>query len=582
MSRRVRRRRAASAWLLVALCVVTVPFVAFDKAAAAQEAGPLVVQLDNLPGQSVVCWLESSLVRVYPKSPPGQRRTVSLVAARNRHVSFQVCLANRGTSALDIACSVEGAAGCEVRVRRVGYVPQWRATTDTPAGELDGVEHVPGLVPDPLYPETTARVGPGENQSFWITIAVPADADPGTRDLRVRYARSNGALVAELHAELDVRSLVVQPRRDFPVTHWWRPETIYEHYAIEPFGERWWQLAEAYIRNLVAHGNNVIFVQQFFPRREVVKRPAQLLTITRPAPGQYEFDWTNVRRLVRLARECGATHFEWSHLWIYWGVEHAMPVYTIENGRAELLWPTDTDGHGEVYTGFLRQFLPSFHQFLQEEKLLDCSFFHLSDEPSAGHIPNYRRARQTLRELAPWMEVIDALSDIEFGRQKLTDMPIPLVSAAGPYIDEKIPHWVYFCCAPRGPYLNRFMDTPLPKIRMSGWLFYRLQARGFLHWGYNCWQRLEQDAMIDPFHEGAAGCWPDIPYGDPFVVYPGPDGPIDSIRWEVFAESLEDYAMLQTAGVKPDDPLLRDIHTYGDFPKTEAWINAAVQRVLDE
>jgi hypothetical protein len=126
------------------------------------------------------------------------------------------------------------------------------------------------------------------------------------------------------------------------------------------------------------------------------------------------------------------------------------------------------------------------------------------------------------------------------------------------------------------------MDTPLAKIRMSGWLFYRLGARGFLHWGYNCWQKLEQDAMVNPFIEGAAGLWPDIPYGDPFVVYPGPDGPIDSIRWEVFAESLEDYAMLQSAGIPPDDPLLAGIRSYAEFPKTGQWITDATAHVLGE
>ena len=415
--------------------------------AETRSDGPLLVPVGDNPEQIIACWLQTSLQRVYPTSPAGQQRTLSVLTARNRHVSFQACLANRGPAALDVGCTVTGAAGCEVRVRRVGYVPQWHATTDTPIEELDGEGYVPGLVPDPLYPETTARVGPHENQSFWITITVPAEASPGVRDLAIRFVLPNGAAQAELHAKLDVRSLVVQPRRDFPVTHWWRPETIYEHYEIEPFGDQWWKLAEAYIRNLVAHGNNVIFVQQLFPRREFVRRPAQMVKISCPAPGQYEFDWSDVRRLVRLARDCGATQFEWSHLWIYWGVQHAMPVYTLKDGQAVPLWPSDTDGHGELYTNFLRQFLPSFHQFLQEENLLDCSYFHLSDEPATEHIPNYRRARQTLRELAPWMKVMDALSDVEYGRQALTDMPIPVVSAAQAYIDEKIPHWVYFCCA---------------------------------------------------------------------------------------------------------------------------------------
>ena len=52
------------------------------------------------------------------------------------------------------------------------------------------------------------------------------------------------------------------------------------------------------------------------------------------------------------------------------------------------------------------------------------------------------------------------------------------------------------------------------------------------------------------------------------MIYPGKDGPIDSIRWEVFAESLQDYAILQTAGIKPDDPLLAPLKSYADFPKT--------------
>jgi hypothetical protein len=124
------------------------------------------------------------------------------------------------------------------------------------------------------------------------------------------------------------------------------------------------------------------------------------------------------------------------------------------------------------------------------------------------------------------------------------------------------------------------MDTPLPKVRMAGWLFYRLGARGFLHWGYNYWHKMEREEIGDPFHDASNGSWPGIPYGDPFEIYPGPDGPIDSIRWEVFAESLQDYAILQTAGVKPDDPLLAKLKSYADFPKNEAWIDKAMENVL--
>jgi hypothetical protein len=102
-----------------------------------------------------------------------------------------------------------------------------------------------------------------------------------------------------------------------------------------------------------------------------------------------------------------------------------------------------------------------------------------------------------------------------------------------------------------------------------------------LHWGFNYWHAIEQERIIDPFTDASADAYPGIPYGDPFMIYPGKDGPIDSIRWEVFAESLQDYAILQTAGIDPDDALLQEIKTYGDFPKNEQWIQSALQRILE-
>ncbi|MCX6376700.1 MAG: hypothetical protein NTU88_11825 [Armatimonadetes bacterium] len=74
----------------------------------------------------------------------------------------------------------------------------------------------------------------------------------------------------------------------------------------------------------------------------------------------------------------------------------------------------------------------------------------------------------------------------------------------------------------------------------------------------------------------------DRPYElKPACTVTGADGkPIDTIRWEVWAESLQDYAILQTAGIKPNDPMLADIKSYADFPKTEKWINEAVRNIL--
>jgi len=88
---------------------------------------------------------------------------------------------------------------------------------------------------------------------------------------------------------------------------------------------------------------------------------------------------------------------------------------------------------------------------------------------------------------------------------------------------------------PRGAYANRLLDYPLPKTRALPWLVRRLGCKGLLHWGYNFWSP-------QPFEDVERSS---LPHGDSFVVYPGADGPLDSLRWEVLREGIEDYEMLR-------------------------------------
>ena len=86
--------------------------------------------------------------------------------------------------------------------------------------------------------------------------------------------------------------------------------------------------------------------------------------------------------------------------------------------------------------------------------------------------------------------------------------------------------------------------------------------------------------MIDPFTVTDGLDWPTWRYGDPFQVYPGPAGPIDSIRWEVFAESLQDYALLQTLEIDPDAPMLQSLKSFTDFPRDKRWLMTKRKQLL--
>jgi len=530
----------------------------------------------------VVCWLESSLKRVFPKTVAGMRKSITLAAARNDQVSFQVAARNESTEhEIDVDVEVESPGDLNVRVRRVGYVPQMHLNTGTPIDEIEGIEHIPGLVPEPLWPEQSTKLGPAETQAFWVTVTVPPDAKPGAKDLRVRLKIGEKER-RTLRAAIDVHPLVIQPRSDFLVGHWFHADAILDWYKIEPYERRFWDVVRPYMEDYIGHGNNLMFVPHFTPPINGEHRPHQLVKVTVSKPGSYRFDFADVRKWVRMAKSCGADTFFFSHLCTQWGAKEAVRVYLDNSDPSSLLWPKETSSTSDIYRGFLKQYLPKLRKLMEDEGIADASFVQMSDEPFGEEaLANYRAAQTMVREIAPWIKTIDGLSDLRFWKEGLCDMPIAGETHAHAFAAEGAPHCVYYCCGPRGPWLNRCFETPLAKIRMSGWLFYKLRASGFAHWGYNYWYRGCTQEMLNPFIEQDYGEWPFIPYGDPFVVYPGKDGPLDSIRWEVFAESLHDYALLHSAGISPDDPLLKWIRSYEVFPKAEAWIRSARGKVLE-
>lgn len=531
-------------------------------------------------------WLSGSIVRHFPHDLAKKNRVWSYDAARNERFSFQVALRLepedwRSAWPVEISCSAQAPKGWNIRIRRVGHVPVAHRNTTTETEEIDGAGNYPGFVPDPLFDESKLILPPAETQAFYLTVVPGKNAAPGAYRIVVTLIDKEGKLIRSHTAKIRLHNVTILPRKNFAVTNWFYADAIIDWYKTDLFDARFWKLTGAYFRNMVEHGQDTIYVPVFTPPLDGVKRPSQLLHVVKSKKGLYTFDWTDVKAYVDLAKQCGLKHFEWSHLFSQWGCANALRVYEGQGRDEKLLWPADTSATGAIYRDFLGQFLPELKAFCMKEKILQASYFHVSDEPQ-GDIAreNYIKARALLKELAPWLPVMDALSEIEYGRNKLTDMPIPSISDAVDFVKEGIPCWCYYCCGPRGPFLNRLLDTPLAKIRMNGWLFYRWPFQGFLHWGYNYWTKCHTRALLDPFTTQDGFAWPGWAYGDTFLVYPGEHGPIDSLRHEVFADSLQEYALLQTLGLDRNHRILAPLKSFEDFPKTEAWLLETRKQLL--
>lgn len=542
----------------------------------------------------IKAWLADSLTRVFPlvpngKAPAAPRQQQRLDLAKGEQGSVQLCYWFDGLKHAEAQIAVamdqpgksnksnKSGSSIQVIAKRVGHVPVPQHNTVTPVDELDGVGYIPGYVPDVLWPDTAHVAAPLKVHAYWIDVHVPAQTKAGVYRVNASLSLS-GEMVKTLGFDVHVADVLAQPRRDFPVTHWFYADALCDWYKLDPWEPAFWPLFEKYVAHYVSVGNDTLYVPVCTPPLDGVKRPTQLLDVKRTGKDRYTFDWSNVDQWIRRAKKQGVKKFEWTHLFSQWGVAHAIRIYEKRKGEDVLLWPADEPAAGPVYRKFLAQFLPEFKKYLTKRKLMDMSFFHISDEPSEKHLQAYKTARSLIVELAPWMKTIDALSHVEFA--ELVDMPVSVISSVMDFKKANVDCWCYFCCGPRDRYINRLLDTPLAKVRMTFWIAYALQMKGFLHWGYNYWHQCHQRNLIDPFTVSDGVKWPTWPHGDPFIVYPGPDGPLDSIRARVFAQSLQDFALLQTLNIDPKDKRLAKLENFKDFPRDHNWTTKLRRQLL--
>jgi hypothetical protein len=283
---------------------------------------------------------------------------------------------------------------------------------------------------------------------------------------------------------------------------------------------------------------------------------------------------------------------EFSHLFTQWGAKHAPKIVAIENGNQTRIFGWDTDAAGEAYGSFLRQFLPELIVFVKRHGLESRCYFHISDEPTLEHLESYRSARDQVAELLGGFPIIDALSNYEFYERGLVKNPIPANNHIEPFLKHEVPNlWTYYCVSQYDKVSNRFFAFPSARNRIIGMQLYKFRIAGFLHWGYNFWYTQYSKSAIDPFRQTDAGNA--FPSGDPFLVYPGKDGPIESIRMEVFYEALQDLRALQlleslvgrerTMALLEED--LETPLTFDTYPADPNWLQRkreAINRAIRE
>jgi len=523
-----------------------------------------------------------SLEKVFPdeelQAAPGKAQGAALL---NEAFSYQV--AYRSPHLIPaVKVKAESELGDLVTLRSVGLVP-----SELPiySDHDDNVlRSTPGLYPDPLLPLTDGglRAYPGQWRSVWVTVNPKGQAKPGVYPITVRFETESGETLGEERFELEIIGAEL-PKQQLLHTQWFHADCLATQYGVEVFSERHWELLEQYIQTAADHGINMLLTPLFTPPLDTEvggERPTvQLVDVEVTGEGRYSFGFERLKRWVDLCRSCGIEYFEFSHLFTQWGAKHAPKIMAAVNGETKRIFGWDTDASGEEYHTFLKQLLPQLKQWIQDNGIENRSYFHISDEPSLEHIEFYASAKRMVNELLSGFPVIDALSDYDFYEKGLVQTPIPASNHIEPFLENNVtPLWTYYCCSQYRKVANRFFCMPSARNRILGYQLYKFDNAGFLQWGYNFWYTQYSKKVIDPFRVTDAGGG--FPSGDAFLVYPGEDGPIESIRMEVMQEALQDLRLLRQleewigrdAVLAALEEGLEEPMTFSSYPKDAEWI----------
>lgn len=531
----------------------------------------------------------SSLTKVFPDTDLTDHTCACGSTLRGEVFSFQAAYrADRLVKNLHARVDMGGLA-LEPHLYQVGLVP-----SELPSyGDGDDfvLRDTPGLYPDPLYlvtPDSALYAYPNQWRSIWISIAVGLDTPPGTYPIQITLQEQDNSAPQECAGwrGTQIFTLCVLPaelpRQQILHTEWFACDCISTWYGLEPLTPRWWDMISAYVRNAAEHGVNMLLTPVFTPpldtKVDTERLTVQLVSIQKTGDS-YLFDFENLGKWIAMGQANGIEYFEMPHLFTQWGAKATPKIVVHENGEDRKMFGWHIASEDAAYLAFLEQFLPALTGYLDSKAGPEHVFFHISDEPGEDSLDRYSRLSAFVKKLIGSYPILDALSDYPLFEKSMLTSPVTATSAIDAFLEQHVENlWAYYCCGQYQNYLsNRFLAMPSNRCRILGVQLYRHNIKGFLHWGYNHWYSGLSVKKINPFlNTDADACFPS---GDAFLVYPGEDGPVNSLRIKVLREAFQDHRALllleSLAGKEETHRLLEEgipPITFQQYPHETKWL----------
>lgn len=523
----------------------------------------------------------SSLAKVFSDEEVQDQSVSKASALQNEVFSFQVAYKGAKEVLEDFKVEVNSDLSNVVTVRKVGLVQSAAPLADNHDDNV--LRSEPGLYPDPLFPMDYENVDPVYDQwnALWITVRLNDKIKAGVHKIEIKLTSKTGEELGSETFALDVIPVSL-PEQKLINTHWFHADCIASEYEVDVFSEKHWELIDKYVASATRHGMNMLLTPLFtLPLDTEIggERPThQLIGVVKDGDN-YTFNYDKLIRWIEMAKSNGIKYLEFSHFFTQWGARHAPKIIATIDGEEKKIFGWETDATGEEYRSFLSQLLPAIKQFLIDQDIEEMAYFHISDEPSLHDLDTYKQASEIVHRYLSDYPIIDALSEYQFYEDGIVEKPIPANNHMEPFIENNVPNlWTYYCVSQQQEVSNRFFAFPSARNRILGLQLYKYDIEGFLHWGFNFWYSQFSKKVINPFEVTDAGGG--FASGDAFLVYPGKDGPIESLKFEVFFDAIQDLRALELLeSLTSKDHVIELLEksldnpiTFKKYPQESAWL----------
>jgi hypothetical protein len=497
----------------------------------------------NLISDSKECslWWAESTYKISKERPAPTKKNekIRISAARNEYEPFQIVISPKTDMNIAIETnSLVNSSGysiSNIKVSLVDYV-----YIKIPTDRLGSI----GYYPDPLPPyKKPFSVKAGENQPLWVTIYVPPDAP--SDDYKGKIIIHNGSWLQEVEILLHVWDFTLPKETHVKSAFGFSSGLLKKYHNLET-DEEWKKVVQEYYKNFASHR-----ISPYNPTDPINVKfdPSN--------PDNVSIDFSAFDKSAKLYLD--DMKFNTLHV----------SVQGMGGGTFQSRHPGEIAGYKQgtpEYERIFKSYLTQIQDHLEANGWLDKAYIYWFDEPEPKDYEFVKDGMALLKRSAPKMTrfLTEQPEPELFGSVDLWCPITPEFNYDKAEERRKLGEhfWWYICTGPKEPYCTLFIDHYATELRTWLWQTWKYKVEGILVWQSNYWTSPlvypdpdKQNPYDDPMSYvsgydnpvGYVGYWGN---GDGRFIYPPVEamtgekslsGPVNSIRWEMLREGIEDY-----------------------------------------